>query len=189
MLFELRRYTIRRKFFTLLGAGFRVMGPSDEPLAYSRQKAFKLREDIRVFTREDMASELLAIRARQIVDFSAAYDVVDSVEGRTVGSARRKGWSSLWRDQWEIFDADERAVGRIQEDSTTLALLRRFLSNLIPQRFVVASPDGRSQAELRQRFNPFLYTLDVELEPGCPIDPRLVFAAAVLIAAIEGRQE
>jgi hypothetical protein len=181
------RYRIRRTFFKLFGASFRVLGPADELLAFSKQKAFRLREDIRVYADESMGVELLTIHARQIVDFSAAYDVIDAREGRKVGAARRKGFSSILRDSWEILDAQDRVIGRAREDSTGMALLRRFLSNLIPQRFHVVTADGANIATFRQRFNPFVYTLEVENEGGA-VDRRLVLAAAVLVSAIEGRQ-
>ena len=76
----------------------------------------------------------------------------------------------------------------VQEDNPTMALLRRFLSNLIPQTFNLQGPRG-GVATLRQRFNPIVYSLEVSVPPDIGIDRRLVLAAAILIAAIEGRQD
>jgi hypothetical protein len=75
----------------------------------------------------------------------------------------------------------------MKEDSTVMALLRRFLSNLIPQKFHLEAPDGRELAFLRVHFNPFVYRMTVSVTDS-DIDPRLVLGAAVLLAAIEGRQ-
>jgi len=183
-----RSYRIRRKFWKVLGAAFHVYGPNDELLGYSKQKAFVLKEDIRVYADESLAAEVLTIRARQIIDFSAAYDVLDARAGTKIGAARRKGFASLLRDQWEILDAADRPVARIREDSMAMALVRRFLSNLFPQRFTVEGADGSAIGHMRQRFNPFVYTLHVDLEPQATIDPRIVLAAGILLAAIEGRQ-
>ena len=188
MSFDLKRYTIRRKVFQFLGAAFHIYDPSGAIIGYSKQKAFKLREDIRIYADETMAEELITIKARQIIDFSAAYDFVDSRESRKVGAARRKGFASILRDSWEILDENDRPVARVTEDSMALALVRRFLANLIPQGFSVVSVDGRKEAEIRQRFNPFILKLDVRLESGASIDPRLILGTAVLLAAIEGRQ-
>lgn len=186
-LFEISTYTIRRKFLKLFGASFTVFDPDEQLVGFSKQKAFKLREDIRVYTDESMATELLTIQARQIVDFSAAYDIVDAGERIKVGAARRRGFRSIVRDSWEILDANDQPLGTIEEDSTFKALLRRFLSNLIPQTFHLTTADG-AQAEFRVHFNPFLYRMTVSLGDGCSIDPRLVFGAAVLVAAVEARQ-
>lgn len=187
-LFDLDRYWIRRKFWTFFGASFHVYGADDRLLAFTRQKAFKLKEDIRVFEDEAKTKPLLTVQARQIVDFSAAYDMVDPTQGSKVGAARRKGWTSILRDAWELLDADDQPTATIVEDSRGMALLRRFLSNLIPQRFEVKDAEGRRIATLKQRFNPFIHKLDVTVHEPAAVDPRVLFGAAVLISAIEGRQ-
>ena len=184
---DLARYRIRRKVFKLAGASFHVFD-GERVVAFCSQAAFRLREDIRLFADESKSQELLAIQARQILDFKAAYDVIDSRSGERVGTLRRRGFASIVRDTWEVLDAAERPIGAVEEDSTALALLRRFLTNLIPQAFALRGPAGQA-ATLKQRFNPFVYSLEVEVSPSAGLDRRLVFAAAVLIAAIEGRQE
>jgi hypothetical protein len=184
--FALDRYTVRRKVLKLLGGGFYLLDPAGRTVGYSAQKAFKLKEDIRVFADEAQTRPLLRVQARQVIDFAACYDVVDEVEGRKVGAARRKGLRSILRDSWELLDADDRPVATLQEDSMMLALVRRFLSNLVPQRFVLG--EGADAVGLKQRFNPFVYKLDVAIPRSAAIDRRLVLATAVLIAAIEGRQ-
>jgi len=187
-MFDLDRFLVRRKVFRILGAGFHVYDAAGNVVGFSEQKAFKLKEDIRVFTDDSKSKELLTIRARQIIDFSAAYDVVDSVEGRKVGALRRKGWSSIMRDSWEMLDDNDRPIAQLQEDSAGLAALRRFLTNLIPQGFHLTAGERRV-ATMRQHFNPFVFKLDVEIDRDCPVDRRLVLATAILLAAIEGRQQ
>ncbi len=187
-MFDLDRFLVRRKVFKILGAGFHVYDPAGNVVGFSEQKAFKLREDIRVFTDDRKSKELLTIRARQIIDFSAAYDVVDTAEGRKVGAARRKGWSSILRDSWELLDENDRPIAHLEEDSAALALVRRFLTNLIPQRYHLRVAGERQVAVMRQHFNPFIFKLEVEIDRDCPVDRRLVLATAVLLAAVEGRQ-
>jgi len=185
----LSAYTIRRKVFQIFGAGFHALDETGTVVAFSKQKAFKLREDIRVYTDEAMSKELLEIKAQKIIDFSSAYGILDPQEGEAVGLARRKGWTSIVRDSWELLDEEGQVVRKIEEDSMVLAMIRRFLTPLVPQKFSLKAPDGREQARFQVHFNPFVYKLSVNVSPECEIDRRLVFAAAVLIAAIEGRQQ
>lgn len=187
-LLTLDQYRIRRKVFKILGASFHVYDSAERVVGFSKQAAFKLREDIRVFADEAMSQPLLTIRARQIVDFSAAYDVVDPTENRKVGAARRKGFSSILRDSWELLDERDHPIATVREDSGGMAFVRRFLTNLVPQSYDVKDAAGKKYAQFSQRFNPFVYKLDVTLDSGCPLDRRLVLAAAVLVSAIEGRQ-
>ncbi len=181
----------RKKFATFTGASMHLRTPDDRLLGFSRQKAFKLKEDIRVYADEEKTQELLSIKADSVIDFSAAYRVTDATTGRVVGSLRRKGWSSLLRDSWEILDASGNVRGRITEDSSWMALVRRlidFAALLFPQSFVV-EVDGRVVATMKQTHNIFAPRLIVDLSPDPDALPRpLAVAAVVLLLAIEGRQ-
>lgn len=182
------QYSVRRKVLTLVGAQFHIRTPDDKLLAYTKLKAFKLKEDIRVYADEAMKTELLSIQARQILDISASYDVTDSPTGQKLGALRRKGMKSIIRDEWLILDASDREIGMIQEESAFVAILRRII-NLIPQSFHMKVGE-QIVARAHQRFNPFVLTLDVDTSEDRKkaLDPRLVLAAVILLAAIEGRQ-
>ncbi len=188
--FGQRRYMIRKKFFKLFGGAFHIYDEAGNVAFYSKMKAFKLKEDLRVFTDEDMGQEVLTIKARSILDISATYDVTDSASGRKIGALRRKGLKSILRDEWLILDANDQEVGNIQEDSLALALVRRLLSNLVPQTFQ-GTMGGAPIFTFRQRFNPFIQKieLDFSLDRGGKLDRRLGIAAAVLLCAVEGRQQ
>ena len=187
--FQYPTYLLRRKVFKLFGGAFHIFNPQGELVFFANMKAFKLREDIRLYNGEDMQQEVLTINARQILDISAVYDVVDPTSGQKVGALKRKGLKSVIRDEWLVMDANDREIGLIQEDSTAKALLRRFLTNLIPQSFH-ATINGAQVATLKQNFNPFVLkiTLDFSRDFNRSLDRRLGIAAAILLCAIEGRQ-
>ncbi len=187
--FNFNQYKLSRQVFAL-GGKFRVYDPGGALVLYVEQKLFKLREDIRVYADEGKSQEVLTIKARQIVDFSAAYDVMDSLEGRKVGAMRRKGFASILRDEWEVLDVNDNVVGKLFEDSMGMALLRRFLSNLVPQNYDLFVGSTRA-ADFRQNFNPFTYRLSIDfsMDVNRLLDRRVGIAAAILLAAIEGKQE
>jgi hypothetical protein len=185
-------YVLRKKVFKIFGDAFHIFDPSGQVVIYSKLKAFRLREDIRLYSSEDMQHELLRISARQIIDFSAAYDVIDSTTNQKVGALQRRGFKSMVKDEWMILDAMDRQIGVIVEDSTGLALLRRFIdfaSLLFPQQFH-ASIGGQTVCTFQQNYNPFVRKLTIDFSHDSQgwFDRRLGFAAAVLLAAIEGRQ-
>ncbi len=181
-------YFLKRQLFQLLGQNFRIYDPSGKLALFSHQKAFKLKEDIRIYSDESKATEVLSIKARQIIDFSAAYDVVDARQGQKVGALKRKGWKSIVRDHWILLDESDREIGTIVEDQVALAMVRRFLTNLVPQSYdLMVGP--QKAVDFTQRFNPFVYHLDIKFAHQNPIvDRRLALAGAILLAAIEGRQ-
>ena len=187
--FQYSKYTLKRQVLALSGK-FRLYDDSGELVLYSQQKMFKLKEDIRVFSDETMVREVLSIHARQMIDFAAAYDVIDSVSGQKVGALRRKGFRSMIRDEWEILDAGDQIIGILREDSPLKSLLRRLLlGSLLPQSYDLLI-DEHKVAEFRQQFKFIGYILDLEFskDNAHVIDRRLGIAAAILLATIEGKQ-
>lgn len=186
-------FTARRQVFKLFGAAFHLYAPDGSLLAYSKQKAFKLKEDIRVFADEAMTQEILQIRADRVIDFSAAYQVYDSATGEHYGTLRRKGFKSMFRDSWEILDPNGIIRGRVQEDSGIKAAIRRLndlVALFLPQAFHI-DVDGRIVGIMKQNFNPFVQKFAVDLthdEDGLLPRP-LGIATVVLLLAIEGRQQ
>ena len=188
-IFQSNQYLLKRQVFALTGK-FRVFDPSGKLLLFSEQKMFKLKEDIRVYADEAKTQEVLAIQARQILDFSAAFDVIDSTTGQKVGALRRKGLQSIVRDEWEVLDVNDNVRGKLFEDSMGLALLRRILTNLVPQNYDMLFGETRV-GDYKQNFNPFTYELNIDfsMDTSGQLDRRLGVAAGILLAAIEGRQQ
>ncbi len=187
--FQFDHYVLRKQFFALTGI-LRIYNPQDQLVLYTQQKLFKLKEDIRVYADETKNRELLHIQARNIIDFSAYYDVIDSQYTTTVGGLRRKGFRSLVQDEWELFDPQGTPIGILKEDSLNRALLRRFLlGSLLPQDYDLLYGNDRV-ADYKQRFHLFSYILDVDfrMDNNNRLDRRLGLAAAVLLAIIEGHQ-
>ena len=188
-IFQFPRYLLKRQVLALTGK-FRIYDPMGNLVMFSEQKMFRLREDIRVYSDEGKSQEVLGIKARQILDFSAAYDVVDTALNQKVGVLRRKGLRSLLRDEWQVLDANDNLIGQLFEDSIGLALLRRFLlGSWLPQNYDLTVGASRV-ADLRQNFHLFRYELNVDfsMDIARQLDRRVGIAAGILLAAIEGKQ-
>lgn len=187
-MFEDQEYLIRRKVLKLFGGAFHMYDAQQRLVAYCKLKAFKLKEDLRVYADESEAQELFNIQARQVIDFGATYDVVDSATGVTMGALRRKGFKSMLRDEWALLAPDEREIGSIQEDSAALALVRRFATNIIPQGFHCII-NGAPAMALKQNWNPFVLKIRLAFDQWPEdLDRRMAVAAGILLCAIEGRQ-
>lgn len=182
------RYVANKAMFSFMGSAFRILGPEGNLRFFVKQKAFKLKEEITVFTDEGQTDAVLGIQARAIGDFSGTYDITDKKSGEKLGAMKREGLKSLIRDEWTLLDVSGAAVGKVMEESSGLALLRRFLP-IIPQTFKVTVGD-KQVGQIKQRFNPFQLVYDVDFEAaGSYLDPRVGVASVVLLLAIEGRQQ
>lgn len=185
------QYTIRAKVFDLVPQFF-ITDQQGQMVGYCRQKLFRFKEEIVLYTDRTRESELLRIKARQIIDFGATYDV-RLPNGQSIGSLRRKGLKSTFvRDEWLVLDEQGGQIGTLQEDSTFRALLRRTIdaaAAFMPQKFHLRDMAGREIAIFRQHFNPFVFKLGIAvLEDHDQLDDLMLIAIGVLTAIIEGRQ-
>src|SRR6185369_4814822 len=85
-------------------------------VGYVKQKLFKLKEDINVFGDENQTQLLFNIKADRVIDFSAKYNFTDA-HGTSLGSIKRRGMRSLWKANYEIYDATDRQVMAISEEN------------------------------------------------------------------------
>ena len=190
-LYDADSYMIRQKVLKLLGEEFHIYSDDSmqQLIGYSKQKALKLKEDIRVYTDEQKNTELICIKARSIIDFGAGYDITDSQSGESICGFKREGLKSLFKDSWKVMDSSGNQIGTLGEDSGILALVRRFVpfaSLLIPQEFVLST--GTGSIVFTQKMNPLIHKMFVTNIQSSGLDPRIVLAATMLLIAIEGRQ-
>ena len=181
------KYLIRRKIIEVFGGSFDIYDSNNNIVLFAKMKAFKLKEDIRLYESKEMKNELLNIQARQMIDFGATYDVVDSTTGEKVGALKRKGLKSMFKDEWIIMDNSDVETAKIREDNVFLALVRRWLINIIPQKYNVVVNNGMVVCEMKQNFNPFVTKISANFFSDS-LDKRLVLAAGILICAMEGKQ-
>jgi len=62
-------YIFRKKVFKLFGGSFKIMDIEGNILFYSEQKAFRLKEDFRIYSDISKREELVNIKTPQIFDF------------------------------------------------------------------------------------------------------------------------
>ena len=187
--FQKKQYLFRRKVFKIFGGAFHIYDQDNNLVFFAKQKAFKLKEDIRIYSDESQTDELLTIKTPQILDIVAIYNVTDATTGESVGAIRRRGIKAIVKDEWIFLSTDGQEIGKLAEKSVMSAIMSRLIK-LIPQKYIVVLPDSREIAEIKQHFNPFVLKYTMNIAEGIsPIDPRLLIAAGILLASIERRQE
>lgn len=80
-----------------------VTDASGRVVLYTKQKMFKFREHVEIFTDKTRATRLADIKANKVIDWSARYESTDA-KGESIGSVGRKGWRSMWRAHYEAFN-------------------------------------------------------------------------------------
>jgi len=70
---------------------------------YTKQKLFKFKDHVEIFTDNSQTTLLAEIKANKVVDWSARFHFTDA-QGGQIGSVGRRGWRSLWRAHYESFN-------------------------------------------------------------------------------------
>lgn len=130
MWFTLRmHYPLNLSFkIVALAPQLKVTDADGAMVCFVRQKMFKLKEAVEVFTDETRTEKLCEIRADRMLDFSARYTFYDR-NGEVFGAVRRKGMRSIWRARYEILDHETPEL-EIQEESGWIKLMDGIFSDI-----------------------------------------------------------
>ncbi|MFQ6107338.1 MAG: hypothetical protein ACE5QF_07115 [Thermoplasmata archaeon] len=179
-------YRIKKKVLTV-GNKYWIEDVRGNVLGFSKQKLFKLKEDIRVYSDESMKQELFSIKQEQILDVWATFAVVDSQTNSTLGFIKRKALASMFvRDEWEIYDANDRLIGGIYEEKGR-GLARKYVpgGSLIPEKMTFKL-NNVPVAEINQKFKIIgdIWDLKCANVPR-DFDRRVLLACLLLMGMIE----
>lgn len=108
------------KIFALTPQVF-VRDAHDNELMYVKQKLFKLKEAINVYADQSQSSQIYAIKADRVLDFSARYNFADG-QGLNLGAVKRQGMRSLWKASYDVLQGDE-VKFHIQEENALIKFL------------------------------------------------------------------
>ena len=124
-----------------------------------RQKLWKLKEAIDVFSDRERTNQLYSIKADRILDFSARYSFSDQMN-KPLGAVKRRGLRSLWRSHYDIFDG-ETVVFTIQEENpwikimdslfAEIPIVGMFTGYVFNPTYLVSRPDGRTVMHLSKQ--------------------------------------
>ncbi|MCD6555728.1 MAG: hypothetical protein J7K64_00915 [Bacteroidales bacterium] len=134
-----------------LSNDFTAKDADDHTIAYVRQKLFKLKEQVIVYSDEKKTSEKYYIKANKWLDFNTAYSFT-TPEGTNLGKVARKGWKSLWKAKYELYDENDQQDLVIEEENpfakvmdamfSEIPVLGMFTGYVFNPKYTVKRPDG-----------------------------------------------
>jgi hypothetical protein len=138
---------------------FIVKDANERVISFVRQKLFKFIEEVEVFNDESKSKVLYRIKANKWIDFSASYIFTDS-RGMEMGRVARKGWASIWKARYEVYDERQKQDLLISEENGwvkvgdavlgEIPLLGMFTGYLFNPSYKVTRPDGTMVARLKK---------------------------------------
>ena len=92
-----------------------VRDADGQSILFVKQKMFRFKEKIEVFSDDSMQKKLFEINADRIIDLSANYHFT-AADGSDWGAVRRRGMRSLWSAHYEIIENDVVDMNLQEED-------------------------------------------------------------------------
>ncbi|MBL7792150.1 MAG: hypothetical protein JNK77_07495, partial [Saprospiraceae bacterium] len=99
-----------------LSNDFAAKDAKGQTVAYVRQKMLKLVDEITVYNDETKSIVQASIKANKWIDFSATYTFTNKM-GKEIGRIARKGWASMWKAHYEIFDENQKPDLIVREEN------------------------------------------------------------------------
>ncbi len=179
-------YRLRKKVLALTNK-YWIEDSNGKTLAFSKQKMFKLKEDIRIYKDEKMKEEIFRIKQTQIIDIWGKFAVIDSRTNEILGYIKRKvGLSTFAWDAWSIYDKNNALVGEIEEKKGR-GLVRKYApgGGLVPEKMTLYL-NGQPVANINQKFKIIgdIWEVNVLNMPQ-NFDRRVLLGGALLMAMIE----
>lgn len=125
------QYPLQLSFKVLaLASQATVTDAAGRVVLYTKQKLFKFREHVEIFTDNTQSSLLAEIKTRKVIDWSARYMFTDA-QGGAIGSVGRRGWRSIWRAHYESFNpGDEVPDFSIREENPGAKVMDSLLGEI-----------------------------------------------------------
>ncbi len=107
-----------------------VTDAAGRTVLYTRQKLLKFKEHVEIWTDASQGTRLADIKANKVIDWSARYFSTDAA-GTPVGSVGRRGWRSLWKAHYEVFNPGDNSTDfSIQEENGWTKVLDSLLGEI-----------------------------------------------------------
>jgi hypothetical protein len=142
-----------------LSNDFVIKDANENTVGYVRQKMLKLIEEVQVFSDESRSELNYTINANKWLDFSASYAFTDK-NGNAIGRVARKGWASLWKANYDIFDESQVKQLFVREENpwakvfdallTEIPVVNIISGYVFHPSYGVSRPDGTKIANLQK---------------------------------------
>lgn len=153
-------YPLKLKFkIGTLANDFTIEDANGHSIAYVRQKMFKFIEEIQVFTDSSKKQLVFTIKANKWIDFSASYTFTNN-QGKEIGRVARKGWASIWKARYDIFDENQNLEFQIQEENAwtkvwdglmgEIPVVSMFTGYMFNPKYLVKDTKGKNQMRLKK---------------------------------------
>jgi hypothetical protein len=195
---QYKKVEFRRKFWKFLGVDISIYDPtSNNLIGFINQKTIMLKPDVFVYTDKTMQQSVVELKKQTLMNVSPKYSVIDTQTQGEIASMKFndiRSYCARWHIN--IYDKNGNQYGNIQETSSFLAILRRWIGLIndsvalilmfVPQTFdIYYSPNGTNPqlaGRIIHRKNPIIVKMGLDLtEAQVSVDPKINMAICTLL--------
>jgi len=183
--------------FRILALGQTIEGTdaNGAPVCFVKQKAFRLKEDVAVFSDPSQSEQIYRMRADRIIDIGGRYDITDA-NSMPVGAVKQRGLRTFWRATYDILDSAGSPIGLIHEENPWTKVLDGLIGEIpfvgivlqmfVNPAYVVEAPVGTPALRVRKRRSLVERRFIVDqLGPTPPALERVVVPAMLMMVLLE----
>ncbi|WP_349663969.1 hypothetical protein IZU89_00325 [Cellulophaga lytica] len=171
---------------------FTATDATGKTIAYVKQKMFKFKEEIKIYSNESKTKINYSIKADKWLDFSAAYAFKDE-NGKEFGKVARKGWRSIWKAHYDIIDENQKQQYNISEENPwvkvfdsvlgEIPILGMFTGYLFNPSYMVKDNQGKPIIKLKKSASFFgrNFELSKQGEMDSDDDDRIMLGLMMMI--------
>ena len=193
------QYPLKMSFKILtLAPQIQVTDATGAEICYVRQKMFRLKEAVSVFSDSTKSSTLCEIKADRMIDWSACYHMYD-YNGEAFGAVRRKGMRSIWKAHYEVLDENDAHISTIEEENPMakvadsligeIPILGMISGYLFHPKYLLTSLDGTPCLRMTKEpaFWEGVFRID-KLVQYDPVDELRALMAFLMMSLLESKR-
>jgi hypothetical protein len=168
-IFDRDKFGIQQRHRRLLSAqeAYHVKDvDTDQDLLWIKRDRFGRKTHMHVFPGDPKsAPEIMTIKDLSSFDAWASFDILDNETNQNLGRAKRNFWSSIFRENWTIWDGTGKVIGKVKARSLLISLMRntRWIFGWIP--IIGWLVEGFAWL-IRLQFDIYLIHNDTEVKVG-----------------------
>jgi uncharacterized protein YxjI len=153
------RYPLQLRFkIAAIASQIYAADADGNELFYIKQKLFKLKENIEVYSDRTKQTRLFTVKADRVIDFSPLFTMTDE-SGRELGTVKRFGRASIWKARYGLtlgsreFNVEEANAWIKVADALIgeIPIVGIISSYLFHPKYVVTDGQGNAVATLHKR--------------------------------------
>ncbi len=164
--------------------------------AYVRQKMFRFKEKVVVFSDDSKKNELFHIKADRWIDFNALYNILDAKTETPVGAIGRKGMKSIWKASYSIFNENKEVIYDVKEENPwakigdslvgEIPVISFFTGYLFHPKYGIKNKEGKLVARLSKVHSFFGRKFKLEqLDEIDPVDKNIIMLSIMMMVLLE----